>query len=110
MTRPTSLARAIARPRRLADVLAVVADRFAVSPDELTGPSRVARIASARHVAAWLLRDSGYSYPEIGRALGGRDHTTAMASVRRVDEERVGSPEVRAALGWMTEVENVNVS
>lgn len=40
----------------------------------------------ARHVAAWLLREAGRSYVEIGRVLG-RDHTTAINSVRRVEEE-----------------------
>jgi chromosomal replication initiation ATPase DnaA len=50
-------------------------------PETLLGRSRHARIAFARHHLAWELKELGYSFPEVGRALG-RDHTTIMASCR----------------------------
>lgn len=66
--------------------LSAVARHFGVTFAELLGRDRHSRIANARHVVAWLLRQHGLSYPEIGRALGGRDHTTAMNSVRAIEE------------------------
>ena len=35
----------------------------------------------------WLLRQAGYSYPEIGLLLGGRDHTTIMHGVAKVEAD-----------------------
>jgi chromosomal replication initiation ATPase DnaA len=66
-------------------ILFEVSVRFGVSPSQLLSKDRHKSIARARHVAAWLMRQTGLSFPEIGRALGGRDHTTAMNSVRRVE-------------------------
>jgi chromosomal replication initiation ATPase DnaA len=92
----------IAKPRRTAvQVLDRVGEHFGLSWQELTGKARPPYIANARHVAAWCLRQQGMSYPEIGRALGGRDHTTAMNSVRVIEEARAADPEVRRVLDGM---------
>jgi chromosomal replication initiation ATPase DnaA len=67
-------------------VIAAAARRFNLEPEDLDGATRGdVDVVRARHVAAWLLREAGRSYPEIGKALG-RDHTTAINSVRRVEE------------------------
>jgi hypothetical protein len=76
----------------------LVAQRFGVTWDEVTGPDRHRRIAGARQVAAWLLRKAGLSFPEIGRVLGARDHTTAMAAVQKIDRERAADPDVATQL------------
>lgn len=67
-------------------VIAVTAAQYGLTVDDVTGPRRDNTAAAARHVAAWLLRESGRSYPEIGRALH-RDHTSAMNGVRRVETD-----------------------
>lgn len=95
-----ALARQIKRPVRVAEILGVVSGYFGVTLAEMTGPDRRRRIVTARHVAAWCLRRSGFSFVDIGLALN-RDHTTIMASVRRVDAERVADPGVCAALDRM---------
>jgi chromosomal replication initiation ATPase DnaA len=104
--------RASAKPLRLAGLAAqmrgdVVAKRleqagglFRVTEAQLLGPSRRQEIARARHVVAWLLRQDGFSFPEIGRHIG-RDHTSVMNSCRRVDGERAADPEVREMLDGM---------
>ena len=75
-------------------LLRFAAHEFDVTLETLLGRSRVTAAVRARHVAAWLLRDAGLTYPEIGRRMR-RDHTTAIASVGRVDgDERL----LRAAL------------
>jgi hypothetical protein len=57
---------------------------FGVTPDDLRGFSRNRQVAVPRHFYAfWMMKLVKASYPEIGRSLGGRDHTTALSSVRK---------------------------
>lgn len=72
--------------RPLLDALfEAAADACAVSVHDVLGASRDTCVARARHVIAYLLRrDFRLSYPEIGMVLG-RDHTTAIHAVRRVE-------------------------
>jgi chromosomal replication initiator protein len=63
-----------------------VAERFGVSRAELIGSSRAATPLRARQVAIFLTRDlTDLSLPQIGRLYGGRDHTTVLNSLRRVE-------------------------
>ncbi len=77
------------RPGRLArtpqEVIAATAALFGVQPEEITGNSRKRPIATARQVAMYVMRElTELSYPEIGRAFGGKDHTTVMHAVQKV--------------------------
>lgn len=74
-----------------ADVLArsvvmQVATHFGVSETDVVSRCRRRDLAWTRHVAAWVLRDLGYSYPAVAKALAREDHTTVMASVKRVEK------------------------
>jgi len=63
-----------------------VAERFGISRAELIGTSRAATPLRARQVAIFLTRElTDLSLPQIGRLYGGRDHTTVMNSLRRVE-------------------------
>lgn len=55
------------------------------SIDHLKAPRRSADLARPRQVCMWLCKKicATISLPQIGRAFGGRDHTTAMHAVRR---------------------------
>jgi chromosomal replication initiation ATPase DnaA len=56
-------------------------------------------IAQARAAAAWLVRKhTHHSYPEIGRRLGGRDHTTIMQACRKVQADLDTGGEVFGAI------------
>ena len=71
---------------RVRRVAAVVAEEWGTTWSDLIGPSRTAHLIRPRFVVAWLCKTAGHwSYPEIGRLLGNRDHTTAMHACRRVD-------------------------
>lgn len=60
-------------------VLRAVANAFGLSPDQLLGRSRSREVALPRQVAMYLMREEvNASLPQIGEALGGRDHTTVM--------------------------------
>jgi chromosomal replication initiator protein len=70
-------------------ILNEVAAFYKVSPKEIRSKKRNRSIALARQVAIYLLRDlTQMSFPEIGREMGGRDHSTAIYSFKTVDENR----------------------
>ena len=65
-----------------------VAQVYGVSVDELLGPRRFHRLIEPRHVAMTIARLLlPYSLPEIARAFGGRDHTTAINAIRKYGEK-----------------------
>ena len=68
-----------------AQVVALVADKFKVTVDQLIGRDRSRDIALPRQVAMYLLRrEVNVSLPQIGVALGGRDHTTVMYAIDQI--------------------------
>jgi len=68
-----------------AQVVALVADKFKVTVDQLIGRDRSREIALPRQVAMYLLRrEVNVSLPQIGVALGGRDHTTVMYAIDQI--------------------------
>jgi len=63
----------------LDDILNQVSGYYEVPIEDLLSPRRSRNIAVARQVAMYLARDlTEMSLPQIGQALGGRDHTTIM--------------------------------
>ncbi|HEX8977220.1 MAG TPA: chromosomal replication initiator protein DnaA [Solirubrobacteraceae bacterium] len=69
------------------DVQRTVAERFALSTDELISPVRSARIAWPRQLAIHLARElTGASLQAIGDAFGGRNHATVLHACKRVAE------------------------
>ncbi|HEX5713041.1 MAG TPA: chromosomal replication initiator protein DnaA [Solirubrobacterales bacterium] len=77
------------RPARTTSVEEIqqrVAEAFGVSRAELVGSSRAATPLRARQVAIFLTRElTDLSLPQIGRLYGGRDHSTVLNSLRRVE-------------------------
>lgn len=66
-------------------VVRAVAGAFGVSVDRLMGRDRSREVALPRQVAMYLLRqEANVSLPQIGEALGGRDHTTVMYACEKV--------------------------
>lgn len=60
-------------------IIKKVALTFSITPKELLGPRRHRNILRPRQVAMFLARKVGkLSYPQIGQAFGGRDHTTVL--------------------------------
>ncbi len=63
-----------------------VARAFGISRAELVGSSRAATPLRARQVAILLTRElTGLSLPQIGRLYGGRDHSTVLNALRRIE-------------------------
>ncbi len=81
------------------DIQRAVCSHFRLSNGELLSKDRHKSVAFARQVAMYLCRQRlKCSYPELGRAFGNRDHTTAMSAVRRVEALRQTDPQVNAHL------------
>jgi chromosomal replication initiator protein len=67
-----------------AAVVDMVAKTFNLSVDRLLSPDRSRDVALPRQIAMYLMRETNISLPQIGLALGGRDHTTVMYACEKV--------------------------
>jgi chromosomal replication initiator protein len=68
-----------------AHVVDVVAASFGITPEKLLGRDRSRAAALPRQVVMYLLRqEANVSLPQIGEAMGGRDHTTVMYACEKV--------------------------
>jgi chromosomal replication initiator protein len=65
--------------------MAVVAEFFGVTMDELCGPGKTKALAQSRQIAMYLCRElTELSLPRIGASFGGKDHTTVMHAVKKI--------------------------
>lgn len=66
-----------------------VAEHFNIRLSDMLGPKRTRTIARPRQIAMFLSKElTSRSLPEIGRRFGGRDHTTILHGVRKIEEMR----------------------
>lgn len=78
-------------PKRptMAAIAQHAASRHGLSVADLRGPATNRPIARARHEAMWLMAETGrWSLFQIGRYLGGRDHTTVRHGILRHSERK----------------------
>ena len=79
--------RASDRKITIEEIQRKVSEHYNIRLSDLIGPKRVRTIARPRQVAMYLAKHmTSRSLPEIGRRFGGRDHTTVMHGVKRIDE------------------------
>ncbi|MDD3838449.1 MAG: chromosomal replication initiator protein DnaA [Phenylobacterium sp.] len=65
----------------------VVAEHFGLKQADLISERRARAVARPRQAAMWLAKQiTTRSLPDIGRRFGGRDHTTVLHAVRRIEE------------------------
>ncbi|MFA5480842.1 MAG: chromosomal replication initiator protein DnaA [Bacilli bacterium] len=68
-------------------IINVVSDYYNLTPSQLTGKIRTNQIAMARHIAMYLIRSLlDVPLTKIGMAFGGKDHTTVMNAVEKVEK------------------------
>lgn len=81
----------------------VTADYFDISVDELTSTRREKRIATPRQVAMYLCRTlTNTSYPDIGKAFGGKHYSTVMYSCDQIASEIAERPDIATAVDDIT--------
>lgn len=69
------------------EIQLAVAEFYNLRQSDLLSARRARAVARPRQVAMWLAKQlTTKSFPEIGRKFGGRDHTTVMHAVRKVEE------------------------
>lgn len=80
---------AVNRQITVENIQKTVADYFKIKVADLFSKKRSRQIARPRQVAMWLAKNlTSQSYPSIGEAFGGRDHTTVLHAVRTIDSLR----------------------
>ncbi len=82
--------RASERKISIEEIQRRVAEHYHIRLSDMIGPKRVRNFARPRQVAMYLCKQlTSRSLPEIGRRFGGRDHTTVMHGVKRIEELRM---------------------
>ncbi len=68
-------------------IIDVVADYYHLTPSQITGPSRESNYTLARHIAMYLIRTMlDVPFTKIGYTFGGKDHSTVMSGVNKVEK------------------------
>jgi chromosomal replication initiator protein len=85
------------------DIQKATAEHFGMKQADLISERRNRSIARPRQAAMWLAKQlTTRSLPDIGRRFGGRDHTTVLHAVRRIEALRADDPQLTRDLEILT--------
>ncbi len=91
--------KAIASQLNEQKIINIVADYYNLTPSQLTGKIRTGQIVIARHIAMYLIRTMlDVPLKKIGEMFGGKDHTTVMSAISKVEKELKTDEGVRQAV------------
>ena len=77
-------------------IVDMVAHHFNLSPEELIGKDKTKKITLARQIAMYLMRqESNYSFAEIGKELGRRNHATILYGCQKITKEMTTNPQLQ---------------
>jgi chromosomal replication initiator protein len=80
-------------------IIKSVAERFGLRPAEMKLKTNAAKIVYPRQIAMYIAKEmTSASLPEIGRAFGGKHHTTVLHSVEKITRLRQSDPELNRLL------------
>lgn len=83
----------------LESIIRLVAERFQLQPAQLKQKTNAHRITFPRQMAMYLIKELTHaSLPEIGRAFGGKHHTTVLHSVQKIEDLRQKDPDLNRTL------------
>lgn len=81
------------------EVLKAVCAQYHISPAILKGKGRSQKFVLPRHIAMYILKhDLGIPFTEIGAFFGGRDHTTVMHAVEKIENEMHSDSEMQTSV------------
>ncbi|MDG1069304.1 MAG: chromosomal replication initiator protein DnaA [Sulfitobacter sp.] len=87
--------RASERKITVEEIQRKVSDHYNIRLSDMIGPKRLRSYARPRQVAMYLCKHmTSRSLPEIGRRFGGRDHTTVMHGVKRIEELKISDGQI----------------
>ena len=80
-------------------IINIVADYYNLTPSQITGKVRTGQLALARHIAMYLIRKHlDIPLKKIGEMFGGKDHTTVMNGINKVEKELKTNEQLRKAI------------
>jgi chromosomal replication initiator protein len=83
----------------LSEIIDAAAQEFGVERESLLARGRQRSVTRARHVAMYLARElTAHNFSEIGRGIGGRDHTTVLHAVNQITNAVHTDPDVRESV------------
>lgn len=92
------------KARSVRDIQEQICAAFDLTLDELLSSTRAAPVAWPRQMAMYLARElTDQTLPAIGRAFGGRNHTTVMYACRRTAERIASDPDAYDTVRRLTE-------
>jgi chromosomal replication initiator protein len=81
---------------RIDDILRAISEQYSVSRGDLLSSRRTRSIVRPRQIGMYLSKQlTSRSLPEIGRRFGGRDHTTVIHAIRKIEELMNEDPGLR---------------
>ena len=87
--------RASERKITIEEIQRKVSEHYNIRLSDMIGPKRLRTYARPRQIAMYLSKNlTSRSLPEIGRRFGGRDHTTVMHGVKRIEELKIQDGQV----------------
>lgn len=85
-------------------IIQTVSEFFELTADEVLGQRRYKELVYPRQLAMYLMRhELSFSYPKIGKELGGKDHTTIMHGVGKIEKEMARNSHIQYDLGQLKE-------
>lgn len=85
-------------------VVRAVAERYELTPGQLKEKTNAWKISFPRQIAMYLIKELTHaSLPEIGRAFGGKHHTTVLHSVQKIEKQRHKDKELSDLLTSLTD-------
>ena len=87
---------------KIEDILKVVSRHYNVGRNDLLSPRRAREVVMPRQIGMYLAKKlTARSLPEIGRRFGGRDHSTVLHAVRKIDEQMKGDEKLARELALL---------
>lgn len=87
------------------DIQKAVANHYSIRISDITSSSRVKQFTVPRQIAMYLSKQlTRLSFPEIGRKFGGRDHTTVLHSVKKIEEALNVDQDIAADIKYLISV------
>lgn len=91
-------------PLRVEQIQRAVCEHYGIERSDLISARRTGDLIRPRHVMYYLSKKlTPKSLPEIGRRSGGRDHTTVLHGVRKIERLLPGDDELRASVEMLIE-------
>lgn len=88
----------------IASIIVTVASYYGVTRNDILSQRRAGKIMRARLMSYYLAKTlTPKSYPQIALAIGGRDHTSVMSGVRRIEKLMMGDEQLKADIKALTD-------